>query len=79
MAEFDEVKEPVVAARRGKRVLTRDLEARLTEVEAKANGFSERLSQLNERVTQLASSLEQLEQRITKIANSVAQLPFSPR
>ena len=76
MAEFDEVKEPVVAARRGKRVLTRDLEARLTEVEAKANGFSERLSQLNERVTQLASSLEQ---RITKIANSVAQLPFSPR
>jgi hypothetical protein len=68
---------PVAAAKPRKRVLTRDLSARIAELERKLEAMGEAKpepsSDLEQRIADLADSISKLDERMSKIAHAVAQ------
>ena len=67
------------AAKTRRRILTRDLSARIAELEGRIEVISAALakphtpSELELKVTELAQQIAKLDERVTKIAHAVAQ------
>lgn len=59
---------------RKKRVLTKDLNARIAELEKKLEAYGEaKPSGLEEKIAEMADQIAKLDERVSKIAHAVAQ------